>query len=42
MVKSRLLLPTTAEGRPDWEYMEQYMKEVETNKLIKIVEYLAS
>ena len=42
MVKSRLLLPTTAEGTPDWEFMEQYMREIETNKLIKIVEHLAS
>lgn len=42
MVKSRLLLPITAEGTPDWEFMEQYMREIETNKLIKIVEHLAS
>lgn len=39
MIKSRLMLPTTIEGQPDWEFMEQYMRNIES---VKIHEYLSS
>ena len=41
MVKSRLLLPVTADGHPDWDFMERYMRDVETNELLKIIRRIA-
>lgn len=41
MVKSRLMLPVNADGRPDWDFMEQYMRNVESNELLKIIKYIA-
>ena len=39
MVKSKLMLPTTIEGQPDWDFMEQYMRNIETAQILK---YLTS
>ena len=41
MVKSRLMLPVNADGRPDWDFMEQYMRNVESNELLKIIKRIA-
>lgn len=41
MVKSRLMLPVNADGRPDWDFMEQYMRNVESNELLKIIKHIA-
>lgn len=39
MVKSRLMLPVTSTGQPDWEFMEQYMRNIESEQILK---YLSS
>lgn len=41
MVKSRLMLPVNADGHPDWDFMEQYMRNVESNELLKIIKHIA-
>ena len=33
MVKSQLLLPVTIEGQPDWQFMENYMREMESKQI---------
>ena len=40
MVKSKLLLPTTS-GKPDWEYMEQYTKNMMLKKYNQYLAFLA-
>ncbi len=39
MVKSKILLPVTPQGKPDYEYMENYMKRLELEKLKKYLDY---
>ena len=39
MVKSQLLLPTCADGSPNWDYMEQYTRSMEMDKLQTIIEH---
>lgn len=39
MVKSKLMLPITIEGQPDWDFMEQYMRNIESAQLLS---YLSS
>ena len=34
MVKSRLLLPIDETGNPDWTYMENYMRNVESEQIL--------
>ena len=34
MVKSQLLLPVTIEGQPDWQFMENYMREMESKQIL--------
>lgn len=38
MVKSRLMLPVSADGNPDYEYMEQYMKAIEHRLINRYIE----
>lgn len=33
------MLPTTIEGQPDWEFMEQYVRNIESAQILK---YLSS
>lgn len=40
MKKSKILIPVTDEGIPDWDFMESYMKEKEKLSLIKYKKYL--
>jgi len=35
-----ILLPTTANGEPDWEYMEQYAKKIMHHQLTTYLEYM--
>lgn len=42
MVKSRIMLPINDNGQPDYEYMEQYIKERENNKLDRYISYCKS
>ena len=41
MVKSKLMLPTTIEGLPDWEFMEQYMRNIESVKILNYLSFIA-
>lgn len=34
MVKSRLLLPVNETGNPDWAYMENYMRSIESEQIL--------
>lgn len=34
MVKSRLLLPVNETGNPDWEYMENCMRGIESKQIL--------
>ena len=40
MVKSRLMLPVTAHGTPDWAFMEEYMRQKEQQILKPTIEKL--
>lgn len=40
MVNSRIMLPATAEGTPDWQFMEAYMKQQEQAILKPTIDYL--
>ncbi len=40
MVKSRLLLPVNEKGNPDWKYMENYMMNIESKKIINYFKIL--
>lgn len=35
----KLMLPVNSKGSPDYEYMEQYMKQIEINQLIKYINF---
>lgn len=37
--KEKILLPTRSDDSPDYEYMEQYMKYLEYQKLKEYLEY---
>ena len=39
--KQKLLLPITAEGAPDYAYMEAYIRSIETKLLQKYVDYIS-
>lgn len=39
MVKSKLMLPIDDAGNPNWDYMENYAKSIESKQ---IIEYLTS
>ena len=41
MVKSKILLPITPEGEPDYAFMEQFMKQKEQEKLEKFRNYVS-
>lgn len=38
--KEKILLPINAEGKPDWEYMEQYIKNLEYKKIKQYLDFL--
>lgn len=39
MIKSKILLPVTEKGNPDFEYMENYIKRIEQEKLMNYLKY---
>lgn len=41
MSKQKILLPINSIGNPDWQFMENYMKQIEYEKLTKIINYLS-
>lgn len=38
--KQNILLPIDASGKPDWEYMENYMRSVESRQILAYLETL--
>lgn len=38
--KQRIMLPITTDGEPDYEYMEDYMKYLEQQKLLEYLDYI--
>lgn len=34
-------IPVTKDNKPDWEYMENYMKKIEYEKTVKLIKYLS-
>ena len=42
MIKSKLLLPITADGTPDWLFMEEYMKQKESQILKPTIDKLCN
>jgi len=40
MVKSKLKLPIDASGNPDWDYMESYMRCIESQQILRYLETL--
>ena len=38
--REKILLPTTLQGTPDYEFMENYTKRLIYNKLLKYLEYI--
>lgn len=39
--KDKIMLPVNEAGEPDYEYMERYIKQLETNKMIDYLAYIA-
>lgn len=39
--KQKIMLPVTSDNEPDWQFMENYMKQIEYEKLTKIINYLS-
>ena len=39
MLKQSILLPTTPENTPDWDYMESYMRSLESQQLVNVLNY---
>ncbi len=42
MIRQKILLPITADGTPDYEYMEKYARAVMYQKYTKYLEYKKS
>ena len=40
MLKQPIMLPCTPEGTPDWQYMESYMRHIESQQLLKYLQHL--
>lgn len=38
--RSKILLPTTIEGKPDYDFMELYMRHIENEKIAKFQKYI--
>lgn len=38
--QEKIILPVDENGNPHWEYMRMFMKEIESEKISKVVEYL--
>ena len=39
MLKQSILLPATPENTPDWDYMESYMRSLESQQLVNVLNY---
>ena len=39
MLKQSILLPATPDNQPDWEYMETYMRTLESQQIISYLHY---
>ena len=39
--RDKIMLPVNDAGNPDYEYMEQYIKNLEYNKIIEYMVYIA-
>lgn len=37
----KIMLPIKSNREPDWQFMENYMKQIEYEKLTKIIDYLS-
>ncbi len=40
MKRQKIILPITSDGKPDYEYMEDYMKYLEQQKLLEYLDYI--
>ena len=40
MVKQKIMLPVNSKGEPDYEFMENYMKYLEQQKILQYLEYI--
>jgi hypothetical protein len=38
--KTKIMLPATTDGKPDWAYMEQYGKMIQTRQVFAYLDYL--
>ena len=39
MLKQPIMLPCTPEGTPDWQYMENYMRHIELQQIVKYLQH---
>lgn len=39
LAKEILTLPITPEGTPDWQYMESYMRHIESQQIVKYLQH---
>ena len=42
LAKEIITLPVTSDGNPDWEYMESYMREIESKALLNTIKHFAN
>ena len=41
MLKQSILLPATPDNQPDWDYMETYMRHLEAQQILKVLNFYA-
>ena len=39
MLKQPIMLPFTSDGTPDWQYMESYMRHIESQQIVKYLQH---
>ena len=39
MAKQKIMLPIDSQGNPDWQFMENYIKQIELNHILSIIGY---
>ena len=37
--RTRIMLPVNSDGLPDWQFMEDFMKQIERDKIAAVLSY---
>ncbi len=42
ILREQIILPVNADNQPDWEYMETYMRTIESQKILSYLHYIVN